>query len=636
MSTNDDYLAAAMTWLRSLLDAEASGDTRTQAAEAINIATAVTPTPLFVQLTERLGLNAFERNVLLLAVAMELDTRIPTLCAQAQHDPSKPYPTFALAFAIFDEPLWDALSPERPLRYWRLLEIHQLPGQPLTTSSIRADERVVNAAKGLQHLDDRLAPFLFPLDLPHDHVDLPPSTEATMREIADVIVRMRERTPLLQLIGTDPEMKQLVAARAAGSLGLHIARLPADLLPASPSDVESLARLWNREAMLLPLALYIDANSDEPNPSLKRFLLRVNGVTFVDARETPAANVRTFEVAKPTPVEQRELWSHALGEHSTSDAALLSGQFDLGIPRIRRIAAEAAAEAEEERAPRAWRLAQLHTRPKLDALAQRVDCKATWDDIILPDADLRLLRRIAGQVRQRLTVYDEWGFRAKMNRGLGISALFIGESGTGKTMAAEVIANALQLNLYRVDLSSVINKYIGETEKNLRRVFDAADDGGAILFFDEAEALFGKRVESRDSNDRHANAQIAYLLQRIEAYPGLVILATNKRTELDNAFLRRIRFAVTFPFPGTNERRELWRKALPAQVPVAALDVDRLAQLKLAGGSVHNVALNASFAAADQSMPVTMGLLFEAARAELRKLEKPINESELLWKDGGA
>ena len=218
-----------------------------------------------------------------------------------------------------------------------------------------------------------------------------------------------------------------------------------------------------------------------------------------------------------------------------------------------------------------------------------------------------------------------------MNRGLGINALFAGESGTGKTMAAEVIANFLRLNLYRIDLSAVVSKYIGETEKNLRRLFDAAEDGGAILFFDEADALFGKRSEVKDSHDRYANIEINYLLQRMEGYRGLAILATNMKTALDTAFMRRLRFIVNFPFPGPIERKRMWQKIFPPEAPKDELDYDRLARLNLNGGSIHNVALNAAFLAAHAGTSVTMPLILAAARAEFRKLERPINEAEFRW-----
>ncbi len=244
-----------------------------------------------------------------------------------------------------------------------------------------------------------------------------------------------------------------------------------------------------------------------------------------------------------------------------------------------------------------------------------------------------MLRQLAAQMRQRSKVYQTWGFAQQMNRGLGINALFAGESGTGKTMAAEVIANALELNLYRIDLSSVISKYIGETEKNLRRVFDAAEDGGAILFFDEADALFGKRSEVKDSHDRYANIEVNYLLQRMESYGGLAILATNMKNALDSAFMRRLRFIVNFPFPSVVERRRIWQKAFPSATPLSdkppeKLDYERLARFNLTGGSIHNIALNAAFIAAGQSGTVTMQTVLEAVRAEFRKLDKPYNEAD--------
>jgi SpoVK/Ycf46/Vps4 family AAA+-type ATPase len=269
----------------------------------------------------------------------------------------------------------------------------------------------------------------------------------------------------------------------------------------------------------------------------------------------------------------------------------------------------------------------------MDNLAQRLDTKATWDDLVLPDEQLRLLHQIADQVGQRHTVYEDWGFAERMNRGLGISVLFAGPPGSGKTMTAEVIANDLKLNLYRIDLSAVVNKYIGETEKNLRRLFDAAEDGGAILFFDEADALFGKRSEVKESLDRFANIEIDYLLQRMEAYRGLAILATNMKSALDTAFLRRLRFVVNFPFPGPAERKRIWQQVFPADVPRQALDYDWLARLNLSGGSIHNIALNAAFLAAhdDPDTGVTMQQILIAARDEFTKLDRPINESEFRW-----
>jgi SpoVK/Ycf46/Vps4 family AAA+-type ATPase len=270
----------------------------------------------------------------------------------------------------------------------------------------------------------------------------------------------------------------------------------------------------------------------------------------------------------------------------------------------------------------------VRARPAFAHLAQRIEARATWDDLVLPASRVETLRQIAAQLRQRYTVYDEWGFASRSARGLGISALFWGPSGTGKTMAAEVIANELDLDLYRIDLSSIVSKYIGDTEKNLRRIFDAAEAGSAILLFDEADALFGKRSEVKDSHDRYANVEIGYLLQRMEDYRGLAILTTNVRTALDGAFERRLRFIVQFPFPDASQRAEIWRRTFPGGTPTDGLDVTKLAGLNVAGGHIRNIALNAAFRAADERMPVRMRHLLQAARSEYAKLERPLTDAE--------
>lgn len=326
----------------------------------------------------------------------------------------------------------------------------------------------------------------------------------------------------------------------------------------------------------------------------------------------------------------------ALQDKAEDHPLRLAEQFNFNQPEIGRIAdavLNRPVEDETDLGDSLWQACMLAARPRLEKLAQRIDVKATWDQLVLPAEEKILLRQITDQVSQRNRVYDEWGFREKMNRGLSINALFAGESGTGKTMAAEVIANKLKLDLYRIDLSAVVNKYIGETEKNLRKLFDAAEDSGAILFFDEADALFGKRSEVKDSHDRYANIEVNYLLQRMESYRGLAILATNRKNALDKAFVRRLRFIVNFPFPGIEERSEIWQKVFPPKTPVAEkLDFHRLAKLNITGGSIHNIALNAAFLAAQNGNSVTMPLLLKAARTEFKKLERPMKESDFRWR----
>lgn len=622
-----------------------------EAARSMEEAATMEPAPALHILAERFALSRFERELLLLCSSIELDTSIASLCNLAQGNSNRKYPTFALAMTLFDEPAWETLSPERPLRYWRLVEINQPGAQPLTTSALRADERIVSYLKGLNYIDDRLTPFLVPINLPADGPSLPASQQNAVSTIIRKLEMAKDvsRLPVIQLPGADSESKQLIAWHAVSGLGLQLCRLPAEWLPSNPAELDTLARFINRESALLPIAFYIDSGEiDKPAGEthesnrlslLQRLLTHVNCLVFLDTRDVrnfATVQTITVDVAKPTRAEQQSAWTESLGEAAGNSPGQLAGQFNLSLTEINRIAKVTASSIPAERDERTlheklWDECLASTRPRLDELAQRLDAKAKWADLVLPAQELSLLHQIAAQVNQRAKVYEEWGFGARMNRGLGISALFAGDSGTGKTMAAEVIANDLRLNLYRIDLSAVVSKYIGETEKNLRRLFDAAEDGGAILFFDEADALFGKRSEVKDSHDRYANIEINYLLQRLEAYRGLAILATNMKNALDAAFTRRLRFIVNFPFPGVAERRLIWRDVFPQQALTRGLEIDRLARLNLTGGNIHNVALNAAFLAARANKPVTMPLVFDAARAEFGKLERIVNEADLYW-----
>jgi len=603
-------------------------------------------------LSDRLGLSPFEQDILLLCAAMEMDTSIAGLCARAQNDPQKNFPTFALALALFDEPSLDALSPERPLRFWRLIEISQLGAQPLTASALRADERIVNYLKGLNCLDDRLSSLLSPLELSLDSIELAPSQQ----KLVQVILRRWRRSaetgwlPAVQLVGADSLSKQLVAHHAGAELNRRLYLLPVELLPANPLELDTLARLWQRESRLLPLALYLTAeelNGEAAGPAgpLSRFLSRSDSVFLVGVREILPHLGRVhvaFDIAKPTVAEQKTAWRAALGDNGQDNAALLAGQFNLNLSSIHELAQLAKTEAKDSGVPlteKVWEICRASERPRMDALAQRLEPKVTWDDLVLPAEEMNRLKEIATQVKHRNQVYYEWGFERKMNRGFSISALFAGDSGTGKTMAAEVIANELRLNLYRIDLSAVVNKYIGETEKNLCRLFDAAEGGGAILFFDEADALFGKRSEVKHSHDRYANIEINYLLQRIESYRGLAILATNMKSALDTAFMRRLRFIVNFPYPTVADRRRLWEKVFLqpdakknlATPPLDELDYEHLAKLNLTGGHIHSAALNAAFRAAAAGSNVTMRLVLDSARTELLKLDRPVNDADFRW-----
>ncbi|MGK7925478.1 MAG: ATP-binding protein, partial [Spirulina sp.] len=419
------------------------------------------------------------------------------------------------------------------------------------------------------------------------------------------------------------------AGAVAARFGQRLYGLLGQLIPTGNADYMAFLRRWEREQRLLDLALYLDTREVISGEAVQRFASQCQGLLFIDGREVRIpAHRETLAIAAdvPTPEEQRLAWSAVLGEEAGETPSVLASQFRLNLGEIDRLAA-----VTRDRHPRArslWRACLQRSVPGLESLAERLQVKAGWDNLVLPEEELGLLWQIVHQVRLRSRVYDEWGFRSRLNRGLGTAALFAGESGTGKTMAAEVIAKELDLHLYRIDLSSVVSKYVGETEKNLSRLFAAAEEGGAILFFDEADALFGKRSEVSDAKDRYANIEIDYLLQRIESYGGLAIMATNLKGSLDSAFLRRLRFVVDFPFPAAEYRREMWEKVFPEEVPRGTLDCQFLARLELAGGAIHNIAINAAFLAAEGGERLEMSHILAAARSEWQKLGRPIYEEQ--------
>ncbi len=591
------------------------------------------------------GLSEFERDVLLMCAGMELEGAFPALIARTHGDGARDRPDFGLALAAFPNAHWSALSPGAPLRRWRLIELGA--GSSLVTSPLRIDERVLHFLSGVQHLDEHLRGFVQPVVV-GETVGLVPSHAALAEQIAAAWSQTSgsKLLPAVQLCGQETAAKRAVAAAAVGRLGLNLYEMSTHVLPLAAQDLEVLIRLWEREAALSNSALLLDGDDADRADAvrqdlIRRFVENVGGVLLIAGRERQQVQHRPLinhDVAKPTSREQQLLWEESLGPAAArfnGQVTRLVSQFDLDRSAIQAVCSRAAGESTKETLEKngeaqlgslLWEACRVQARPRLEDLAQRIEPVATWEDLVLPEPQLRTLQDIAIHVRQRAKVYDAWGFAAKSSRGLGISALFAGPSGTGKTMSAEVLANALHLDLHRIDLSQVVSKYIGETEKNLRRVFDAAEEGGAILLFDEADALFGKRSEVKDSHDRYANIEVSYLLQRMEAYRGLAILTTNRKSALDDAFMRRLRFAVQFPFPDRAQRAAIWQRIYPPETPVEGLDWSRLAQLTVAGGNIRNIALNAAFLAAEADMPVGMEHIHAAAREEYAKLERPLTE----------
>lgn len=654
VEANQRHLVTALGRVRSALERHAAraklGDGAPPAAapsvEPPEVPTSGPPMALDL-LVAAFELSSFERDVVVMCAGLELDGSLGTLCAAAQGSAQRPYPTFGLALAALPDPHWSALAPAAPLRHWRLIEV--TPGAPLTTSAIRIDERVLHFLAGVPGTDERLAGIVQPVWTSGEIVP-------SHRVLAERIVAAWKRSaraadrPVIQLCGDAAYDAREICAAAANAVGLRLSALPADLIPTAPNETEALSRLWQREAVLSGGALLVECGDLDPESgphaaALARFVESLPGAVVLSTREQRRLKRRltvALDVLKPTTAEQATVWRAALGDYAS--AALngqvdrLVGQFRLSAPTIRAATAQALGATAPfqhlDIADRVWDACRTQARPRLDDLAQRIEPSASWDDLVLPEAQRQILRDIGAHVRHRVLVYETWGFARRGTRGLGLSALFAGASGTGKTMAAEVLAKELRLDLYRIDLSSVVSKYIGETEKNLRRIFDAAEDGGAILLFDEADALFGKRSEVKDSHDRYANIEVSYLLQRMEAYRGLAILTTNLRHALDTAFLRRVLFVVEFPFPDAVHRTEIWRRVLPIEVPTEGLDAERLARLNVAGGNIRNIALNAAFLAADLEEPLRMTHMLKAARSEYAKMEKVLTEAEIAEWEG--
>jgi ATPase family associated with various cellular activities (AAA) len=579
-------------------------------------------------------LSPFERAVLLLCAGMELDASFAALCARIHDDPSRAYPTFALALAKLPDAHWSAITPGGALRRWRLVE--PAAGHPITTAPLRIEERILHFVAGVDQLDERLAGTIetvAPVPLAPSHDDI----AARIATAWVAVSRGEEELAPIQLAASDPLTRRGVFAAACARLGLTAHATTALALPVSTADAETFVRLYERESWLTGCALMIDCEGVESSDAIRaeavrQIVDRLRVPVIAGTHEPSRIGTRTsmtLEVPRPRASEHRALWAEALGDAAAQLNGALdraAAQFTLAPAAIRAIAGTV--RHADDPAQELWRACRVAARRRMDDLAQRIEGAAGWDDLVLPDVQKQMLFDLVNAVRYRGRVYEEWGFAARDSRGQGVTALFAGVSGSGKTMAAEVVARELELDLYRIDLSGVVSKYIGETEKNLRRVFEAAEDSGAILLFDEADALFGRRSEVKDSHDRYANIEVSYLLQRMEAYRGVAILTTNLREAVDPAFLRRLRFVVQFPFPGAAERLEIWRRIFPPGVPQHGVEIEKLARLAIAGGNIRNIAVQAAFGAARDGSPLTMHHLLDAARAEYAKLEKNLSGSE--------
>ncbi|WP_017464133.1 ATP-binding protein [Dyella ginsengisoli] len=579
--------------------------------------------PALDRCAQLFGLSRFESELLLLCAGVALDSGLAAQVADVTGHLDGA-PSFSMATATLDDPHWDALSPQAPLRFWQLIVTS---GDQLVRGPLRIDERVLHYLTAVSAVDERLDGLVEPLRADTGEAASAPwlgEAVATLHRAGKVRLE-RAGVPIAQ-----EDWLPLLADAGRSGLLVRLRDLPED-----PATLVRTLRLIDREAAFASALLILDCDGASARAGHVSEQLRTMQVIVGAGADTGTRlQARRIELPAWTASGQAGMLAHravALGtplDEARMHEAIADSceQFMLATPQSLDDVAGGLATAGDDPARIAkasWALLRRHSRAGLDDLAQRIDSTTTLDDLVLPPAQLNLLRDIGHQLRHQRQVYRDWGFATRSGRGLGLAALFAGESGTGKTMAAEAIANAAALDLYRIDLASTVSKYIGETEKNLRRIFDQAERGGCVLLFDEADALFGKRTEVKDSHDRYANIEVAYLLQRIEAYRGLVILTTNMKSALDRAFLRRIRFVVQFPFPDERAREGLWQRQLPDAAPRDGdIRWGELARLHLAGGNIRSATLHAAFIAAHEGTAISQRHLTCAAHAELAKLER--------------
>jgi hypothetical protein len=636
---NRASLSAELARIRNILDAREGGGTPTEPPPSD-----ATMLSAMDRLCETFDLSAFERDVVLLCAGVETDADLAERCARAQGNPQWTRPTVGFVLATLPGANWHALSPSGVLRRMEIVRLDT--ATELVRTPMGIDEAVLHFLLDGVYRDPELEGVATELRVT-------PSPVAEHKQaVAQALAfwaPAQGRLPVLQL--TAREMGDGLAAMAllCKEAGMPAWRIDATALVALPAQtgLRRLVRHWQRLARLFEAAAVVvvpDETGTDALDAAWRFADAVEepvAIVVRDRRGAPRPGAMVIDLSGAGTASRRALWNDALAAQlgTPPDPAAveqLAATFDLGIAAIETVAAVTSAEPHAPDGvptpwlPAVWAACRQQARGQLDQLAQRIISKTGWDGLVLPATLTQALRDLTDQVRHRTLVHETWGLAPDGSRGAGIAALFCGASGTGKTLAAEVIAHDLDLDLYRIDLSATVSKYIGETEKNLARIFDAAEAGGAVLLFDEADALFGKRSEVQDSHDRYANIEVGYLLQRIEAYRGLALLTTNLRESLDSAFLRRLRFVLDFPFPDQALRAKLWTVALPASVPQQGVEPSGLARLMLAGGQIRSVSLNAAFLAAADGGVLRPKHLLTAVRREYTKMGRALSESELM------
>lgn len=629
-----------------------------------------------IWLEQTFGLSPFEINLVLVALAPELDLRYERIYAFLQDDVTRKRPTVDLALTLLCSSATDRMArrahfaPDAPLIQQGLISLIVDPNQlqpSFLAHFLKLDEQVIRLLLGQAGLDPRLQSFC-QRDRPSanlEHSSLDPSIREALNTLA--AQSWQSQQPLkLCFCGPSGTGKRRTAAAIAAHLGAPLIVSNLSQALDLKLELETALPILFREARLQNAVLYLtglDALAGQEQ-TLARQLLTSQitdhpGITVLANQQLRlqiqfhTANTVEINFAIPNLAQRRNYWQINLHQSritiSPKQLDALANCFRLTPEQIEQAIISAQNHVCWQRAVQTtetshmtqptsstvtvkdlFTAARSQSSQDLNLLARKIESRYTWNEIILPPDQLDQLREICSQVKNRYVVYSEWGFERRLSLGRGLNVLFSGPPGTGKTMAAEVIANELQLDLYKIDLSQVVSKYIGETEKNLDRIFNAAQNANAILFFDEADALFGKRSEVKDAHDRYANIEIGYLLQKMEEYEGLAILATNLRQNMDDAFVRRLQVIIDFPFPDEGQRQQIWQVVFPPEAPLEKdIDFELLArEIRLAGANIKNIGLAAAFYAAGEEQTIKMTHLIKAARREHQKLGRTWNETE--------
>jgi len=677
-STDDDNKSASDTY-RGLLQIESEtaekllerepGIPQFSGLETDNLLVQILPDSPLDWLQKTYQLSEFEIKIMAIALAPELDRRYEKLYAYLQDDVRCKRPTVDLALNLLSNSAAEKLSQRAYFATNATLITHQLlhliseSNRPtLIARELHLDEQVIQLLLGQPGIDSRLINYCQLIE-PNKIIDdfslpaeMPPGLMALTRQ------HWQQQQPLqLYFQGTDVSIKQSTAQTLASKAQTNLIIANLLKLNTSKNDFELNLNLILREAKFRQTWLYLedlDALMTEEQRLVYQTLLaalaNLEGIIILSGEQPwhpEKAILSSFITISFPPLnfeQRRNCWQSHLASMGMNlneqDLDYLSDRFLLQPTQIANAVAIAANTKhwktfsnKDQNIPQTEDLQLLFTAARsqsgrdLTNLARKIEPKYQWQDIVLPPNQTSQLREICNQAKHHHLVWETWGFGERLSLGKGLNVLFSGLPGTGKTMAAEVIARELQLDLYKIDLSQMVSKYIGETEKNLNRVFNAAANSNAILLFDEADAIFGKRSEVQDAHDRYANIETSYLLQKMEEYQGIAILTTNFRSNIDEAFMRRLRFTIEFPLPDISERHQIWQQIWPHHTPRSPdLDLEFLAKkFQLSGANIRNIALRASFLAADDGGMVNMEHLIYAIRQDYDQRGKILMREEL-------